>query len=344
MRFVYAFVTIAVAAVSGCGPSAGVPPARDLSAHEIPDGDHLSFDEDLSLGDLAALDGGKLDLSSSRDLHLPADLTPIADLGLVLDLTTPPDLLPPRDLTPPPDLATNDCSPMVPDGTCVNANQRCYAGACTGPCAAGLNGWCANATDTCDATAGSCKPATQPGTAEALVSEVLIDAPTVGAVGEAGEYVEFFNATTKVINLKGCYLRSESGTSTENAGAFGDIPIAPLHLALLRRSIAGVVFDYTPAATYDTLSFANGAADWVALHCGAVVVDAIGWQGNMMYPNLASVTADTAWERSRASLLTGGAANPSTVWCKSTQTRIATPSGTPGVPYLGSPGQPNTCP
>ena len=348
MRCVYAFVTIAAVAVCGCGPNSDPPVIRDLSVHEIPDG-NLEFDDDLGVTDLAAADQS-MDQSmvahdlAGADLHTVADLKQPPDLHSLTDMTTLPDLSPPRDMTVVPDLAVVACTPATPDGQCTVANQRCYAGACKGPCAAGANGWCAAATDTCDAVSGNCVPAAVPGTAEALVSEVLIDAPTVGAVSEAGEYVELLNPTTKVINLKGCFLRSESGTSTEQATAFGDLTIAPLHLAVLQRTVAGVTFDYTPAATYDAIAFSNSSADWVALHCGAVDVDAIGWGGNTMFPNLSSVPMDTSWERSRASLAAGGAANAATTWCKSTQTRTATPPGTPGVPFFGSPGQPNTCP
>src|SRR5439155_22216471 len=133
------------------------------------------------------------------------------------------------------------CSPATPDGSCDldagvdgggdatagDAGVTCYAGACVGACAIGVDGTCSAPTDTCDTTTGTCVPAAVPAPGEVVFSEVLIDAPTVGTTSEIGELVELYNATTKTVNLKSFLSRSMSGVSSGTPPAFSALAIAP---------------------------------------------------------------------------------------------------------------------
>jgi hypothetical protein len=197
---------------------------------------------------------------------------------------------------------------------------------------------------TCDDVTGACVAAGPPVAGEAWISEVLVDAPTVGETSEVGEYVEVFNRSRRVLNLKGCHLVSHTGASgTEASAGFpDDIPVHPLGVAVLRRSTTlPFTFDF-PAATYGTVTFSNSAADYVLLRCGGLDVDAVGWRGHAAYPNLPSVPADTAWERGMAGLRAGTPTATAT-WCQGVTVRTtvgATGTGT----FRGSPGAANACP
>jgi hypothetical protein len=178
---------------------------------------------------------------------------------------------------------------------------------------------------------------------DVVISEILVDAPTVGTTSEVGEYVELFNASTHTVNLAGCLLRSKSGASTESTAAFGDVAIAPSAYVVLQKAIAGQTYDYTAAATYGTIAFSNTTADYVALQCAGGDVDGVGWNGDTDFPDVATKPpVDTARERSTASLALG-MDTASTTWCDGVTTHTitnATGSGT----FMGSPTVANSCP
>ena len=178
---------------------------------------------------------------------------------------------------------------------------------------------------------------------DVVISEVLIDAPTVGSTSEVGEYVEIFNASSHEVNLAGCLLRSKSGTSTESTAPFGDVPVAPLAYVVLVKNTAGQTYDYTVAATYGTIAFSNSSADYVALQCASGDVDGVGWKGDTDFPDItASPTADTSRERSTASLALGKD-TASTTWCDGATTHTITNSTGSGT-FKGSPTAANGCP
>jgi hypothetical protein len=235
------------------------------------------------------------------------------------------------------------CDATHPDGGCSAAGVHCYRGACTGACAVGAKGWCAAAGDDCNAGTGACTAAARPVAGDVFISEILIDAPTVGGVSEKGEYVELFNASSKVVNLNGCSLVSES----QSDAIAVDVVLAPFHYAVARDDTAGFTYDYTAALTFHNISFSNSSADWVALRCDGADVDGVGWKANPSYPNIGStVTEGDAYERSSASLY-AGTATASATWCRNTTgplhtiTRNAT--GGTGT-FNGTPVAPNACP
>lgn len=178
---------------------------------------------------------------------------------------------------------------------------------------------------------------TSPG--QIVISELLIDAP---GTGEPGEYFEVYNATGGPLDLQGCIIESQKGTSTENHPVAAPCGVAPLGYAALSSS--GVVAEtgFTPTYVYGSITFSNSTADWLALRCNGTVIDGIGWKNNTVFPNLLNVFANVAWERSTASLSTG-AASASTGWCQATNTISVSIGGSP-TSYTGTPGQANSCP
>jgi hypothetical protein len=179
---------------------------------------------------------------------------------------------------------------------------------------------------------------------DVVISEILIDAPTVGTTSEVGEYVEIFNASTHAVNLAGCLLRSKSGTSTESTAAFGDVPIAPLEYVVLLKLTAGQTYDFTAAATYGTIAFSNSSADYVALQCAAGDVDGIGWNGDTDFPDVTATKppVDTSRERSTASLALGKDTS-TTTWCDGVTSHTITNATGTGT-FMGSPTAANGCP
>jgi hypothetical protein len=178
---------------------------------------------------------------------------------------------------------------------------------------------------------------TSPG--QIVISELLIDAP---GTGEPGEYFEVYNATGGPLDLQGCLIESQKGTSTETHPIASACGVAPLGYAAISSS--GVVAEtgFTPTYVYGSITFSNSTADWLALRCNGTVIDGIGWKGNTVFPNLLNVFANIAWERSTASL-SNGAATAATGWCQATNNIAVSIGGSP-TSYTGTPGQANNCP
>jgi hypothetical protein len=179
---------------------------------------------------------------------------------------------------------------------------------------------------------GGCKDKLLAG--DIVITEVFADyaAPTGGTGTDEGkEWVEIYNASDRVVDLKGLTIthgRVEGGTTAPKSHTMTSITVAPGTYLVLGNSTADLLPAYIDYGYSNTLGdFFNSDGGKLDLTCGSTLVDSANYEG---------VKSGHSRELSAAQPPDYQINDIQTNWCEATDTEFETNN-------FGTPGQDNDC-